>query len=275
MLPDLHIHTQWSGHAQGEIGDMIRQAWLKQCPIVGISEHLPFTMDSPKQITLYWQQVPAFYTQMCQAIELWKVKIEVLFGAECDYIPAMRNDIANFLQECSCWSNPLDYVIGSVHFVDAIQIAGSQAPIVEDRGELVSKYYQLVLESIESGLFDIVAHLDLPKKHNLEKGLNVKKLKLQVLDAAHAHNMAIELNTAGFDKPIKESYPDFETLSKAAYMDIPIIVGSDAHSLDDVARYFDEAAELLYKAGYHEITIFRQREKYSLSLERFYHEIKI
>jgi len=44
--------------------------------------------------------------------------------------------------------------------------------------------------------------------------------------------MSIELNSAGFRKPIGEAYPSLELLELAYEKNIPITFGSDAHSVE-------------------------------------------
>jgi histidinol-phosphatase (PHP family) len=267
MLPDLHIHTQWSGHGVGDIEDMITAAIVKGCSILGISEHLPFTLPYElQQTTLHWSQEQLFRKKLTHIIQTNQSKIEILYGAECDYIPELKSDIQQYLDKARTWEHHLDYVIGSIHFVDVIPVAATDKPKVDNVAIFLHRYYQLLEEAINSKLFDIVGHLDIPKKHDFEQDFDLSKVKLRILDAIKDNRMAMELNTSGFDRNVKESFPNLAILKEANHREIPIVIGSDAHKPEHVCRHFDLATKMLYSAGYNEVTIFRGRESISIPL---------
>ncbi|MBW6464529.1 MAG: histidinol-phosphatase, partial [Firmicutes bacterium] len=71
--------------------------------------------------------------------------------------------------------------------------------------------------------------------------------------------ICFELNTAGRDAPVGDFYPDRGLLEICRKKNIPVTLGSDAHSPDQVGRYFPEAVSLLQSVGYSELTVFNQR----------------
>lgn len=75
--------------------------------------------------------------------------------------------------------------------------------------------------------------------------------------------MAIELNTAGYRKPIGEAYPSEDILRKCFQAQIPICLGSDAHRPDEVGKNFKTALDLLKKVGYTRLTQFNKKRKTS------------
>ena len=64
--------------------------------------------------------------------------------------------------------------------------------------------------------------------------------------------VAIEINTAGLHKPVKEAYPSPAILRKLWAAGIPITFGSDAHRPEEVGRDFAHATGLARAAGYQE-----------------------
>ena len=72
--------------------------------------------------------------------------------------------------------------------------------------------------------------------------------------------MAIELNMAGYRKPIKEPYPSKELLEEAYKLDIPITFASDAHKPEQIALYDDEILQFARDVGYTQCVIFKNRK---------------
>ena len=70
------------------------------------------------------------------------------------------------------------------------------------------------------------------------------------LRAIKAAGVAIELNTAGWRKPVGEAYPAPDLLAQAAALGIPLAFGSDAHHPADVGADFGRAATLARECGY-------------------------
>jgi histidinol-phosphatase (PHP family) len=78
--------------------------------------------------------------------------------------------------------------------------------------------------------------------------------------------LAVEVNTAGLRKPVKEIYPAEDFLRLCRERDIPVMLGSDAHSPDEVGLDFDRALQLLHRVGYEEMALFSQRKRFGFSL---------
>ena len=114
-------------------------------------------------------------------------------------------------------SQPFDYVIGSVHHLDDW---GFDDPRQIDRYESVDiddmwvEYFELVGEAAESGLFTIMGHLDLVKKFGYRASRSLEVELDRLLERIARAGVAVEINTAGLHKPVKEAYPSPEILRK-------------------------------------------------------------
>jgi len=60
-------------------------------------------------------------------------------------------------------------------------------------------------------------------------------------------NMKMEINTAGWRKPCHEQYPAEWILKKAIKLGIPILIGTDGHTKEDIDYKLNEADKLLKK----------------------------
>jgi histidinol-phosphatase (PHP family) len=114
--------------------------------------------------------------------------------------------------------------------------------------------------------FDVVCHLDLPKKHNQRPSPSAARGFGDLLEKIREKDLAVELNTSGFHYPVQEAFPSPALLRRCAQLQIPVVTGSDAHAPESVGRDFDRARDLLKVAGYRHLTGFshRQREKVPL-----------
>ena len=73
--------------------------------------------------------------------------------------------------------------------------------------------------------------------------------------------MVIEINSAGYRKPIGEQYPSRELLELAFELDIPITFSSDAHSVAQIGFKYEDAKQLAREIGYNSCIYFEQKEK--------------
>ena len=98
---------------------------------------------------------------------------------------------------------PFDYVLCSVHFVDGfgfIERHNRKAAGWRDVDQVWRRDYEMLIEATQTGAFDVVAHLDLPKKWGYRPTANVSGLENDALQAIAAAGLAIEINTSGYDR---------------------------------------------------------------------------
>ena len=111
-------------------------------------------------------------------------------------------------------------------------------------------YFKLVAKLVDSRLFDVVSHLDIPKRFGYRPSeKDLKEMVQPVLDRVAA-GMGMELNTSGLRNP----------------RDIPICFGSDAHGPQEVGKDFPAALQLARDAGYTHHFKVRKRRKYLVPL---------
>jgi histidinol-phosphatase (PHP family) len=153
-------------------------------------------------------------------------------------------------------------VLGSVHFVDGWAF---DDPDKRDRyseweiRELWERYFRDLIAAAESGLADVIGHIDLVKKFGYVPEGDLGALYADVAAALAGTGVAVEVNTAGLRKPCAELYPSAKLLSALHAAGVPVTVGSDAHAPAEVGSAWDEARAALLDAGYRSAVIFRSR----------------
>jgi len=265
MVVDYHTHTALCKHGEGSVEDYIRKAVELGLDEIGCSEHIPMP---DKFDEVHRMDLAQYYSEYAPAVsglaEKYKKQLTVRRGIEADFFPGTEDWIRGFLIE-----NSFDYVIGSVHFLGKW---GFDNPVFvhhyEERNidSTYEAYFEAIRESARSGLFDIIAHCDLIKKFGHRPRKDMKEVLTETMKVIADANMCLEINTSGLRKPVKEIYPAESILALAKEFRIPLTLGSDAHSPDDVARDFDKAIALIDRYGGGRITVFDQRNRREVSV---------
>jgi histidinol-phosphatase (PHP family) len=255
-----HNHTTWSDGA-ATVSAMIEGARKSGLDELGIADHYVLTPDSRHVAWSMRTELLADYVaQISQAGENTE-GIAVRLGLEVDYFPETIELVRHRLAPYS-----FDYLIGSVHFVDGFSIDSNARPWEElsqnERDNIWRGYWQRLRAAAETGLFDIAGHFDLPKKFGYFASVDLNREALGALDAIAEAAMAIEINTSGWEKPVREAYPSLFYLKEANRRGIPLIISADGHKSNDLVRHFDRARALAAEAGYTEAVRFHQRRRF-------------
>jgi histidinol-phosphatase (PHP family) len=167
----------------------------------------------------------------------------------------------------------LDFVLGSVHFLDRADQMFDSVPggagQFDDRNidEIYADYFHRLRELIATGLVDSLAHLDLVKIHGHRPTSDVGMLVGETLESIRAHNLAIELSTAGWRKPVNELYPSDAIIELAIMKGIPFTTASDAHSHVQLGENFVSLADKMTKIGVHKVCIFEKHKRSEVLLQ--------
>ena len=254
MIVDLHNHTPLCNHAEGSISEYVEAAIKNGVRYFGFSDHAP--MDFDPKYRMKFDEMKSYEADVLSAKEIYKDEIEILLGYEVDYLKGHMDE--------RVLNADVDYLIGSAHFIDEWgfdnpEFIGKYEN--QDIDEIWRKYFNAVEEMAKSGLFDIVGHLDLIKVFKfLPKG-DINAIAKNALLAIKNADMALELNVAGYRKPIAEAYPSMPLLKAAFELGIPITFASDAHKPEQVGMFSDEIVKMAKDAGYEKCAFFRKRKR--------------
>ena len=164
----------------------------------------------------------------------------------------------------------LDFVLGSVHYLDADQMFDSTGQEGQFDGRdidaIYADYFSRVRAMAASGAVDCLSHLDLIKIHGFRSRAPITELAEGTLRFIKERDLAIELSTAGWRKPVKEQYPALEVIRLAREIGIPFTVASDAHSHVQLAENYDRLAALMEQCGIWEVCVFDKHRRESLPL---------
>jgi histidinol-phosphatase (PHP family) len=277
VLTDYHLHLQPDGpeareadcHRWDDAGGPRSIGWISRyvdaararaVDEIAITEHVHRFREVRDWHPNPWWQAEATEDlgHHCAALAAARdAGLPVLIGIEMDWIPGRVDDIRALLD-----SQPFDIVLGSVHWLGDLAVDHPDYPCWDDLGadETWGRYLDELAAAAGSGLFDVLAHPDLPKVFGTPMPASLVGRRDEVIAAIADSGVAVECSSAGLRKPCRELYPDTSWLAAFRAAGVPVTLSSDAHRPEDVARDYPTAVAALRGAGYETITRFRSRE---------------
>ena len=213
-------------------------------------------MDFDEKYRLPFCDMQAYKDDVLSAKEKYKNQIKILLGYEVDWLPGHMDE--------RVLNTEVDFLIGSVHFLngwgfDNPEFIGRWRE--QNVDEVWERYFAEIAAMARSRRFDIVGHLDLIKVFGHKPEKDIRELAEGALDAVASAEMTLELNAAGWRKPVAEAYPSLDLLRMAHDRKIPITFASDAHKPEQVGWKMHELKLLAREAGYSEAASFYNRER--------------
>ncbi len=246
-VPDYHVHSRFSD-GEDELRACVERAVELGLPELGFAEHLTPARFADEGCGPDQGRLDE-YVAAVRAIAAAYPQLRVLAGIEADYLPEAADETLALLA-----AYPFDYVLCSVHFVDGFcfdEPDDLEADGWRDVDRVWRRYYETLIEATQTGAFDVVAHLDLPKMWGFRPSADMSGLEHDALAAIAAAGMAIEINTSALDRyPVAEMFPSASLLRRARAAGIAITFGCDAHRAAEVGSHFAQALELARAAGY-------------------------
>ncbi len=254
MLIDYHMHTELTDGA-GRPVEYARVAVERGLTEIGCSDHAPLMGDRETDWTLRLAELETYVGWVRDAQREFP-QLTIKLALEVDYAPGCEpwvRDLAKLY--------PWDYFLGSVHWIGDWPVDRSAEDWkTEDVEERWRQYFDFWKDAARTGLYDSLAHPDLPKKFNYQPKTDFTAVFEEALQVVADCGLAIEVSTAGLRKPCREIYPSEQFLKMARRLDIPVTLGSDAHIPQDVGADFDKAVALLRVCGYDRICRFTRRQ---------------
>jgi len=262
ILYDTHMHTPLCKHATGEPEAYAAVAQQRGLKGIIITCHNPDPDGWAPRYRMAMNQFDQYLALVQRAREKWQDQIDVRLGLESDYVPGMEPWLTELHDKAA-----FNYILGSVH-----------APLSDykdrywhnDVLEFQRTYFEHLALAAETGLFDSLAHPDLVKivyPAQWDPALLLDDIR-RSLDRIAQTGTAMELNTSGLQKAYAEMNPGQPILEEMHRRQIPVVVGSDAHTPQRVAADFEQAFDLLEAVGYTHTSFFLERERREVEIAR-------
>jgi histidinol-phosphatase (PHP family) len=253
LFSDYHSHPQ--GHRVQPYTQALLQPWVDSARERGLRD-IAFTDHDRFHAGIDFGEI--------ETLRQRNADLHIRAGIELDNDPQTSAAGRKWIEKN--WDQ-LDFVLGSVHYLDhPSQMfdsvpAGATQFLGRDIDKLYADYFRRVREIAASGLVDCLAHLDLIKIHGHRANSEIRQLVDETLELIRARNLAIELSTAGWRKPVSELYPSDEIIQLALEKGIPFTTASDAHSHVQLGENYDRLADKVSAWGIREVCVYEKHKR--------------
>ncbi len=259
LFADYHTHPQ--GHRVQRYTQELLQPWVDRARRIGLSD-IAFTDHDRYHAGIDFDEIDRLREK--------NLDLKIRAGIELDNDPVHSAAGRKWIEQH--W-NKLDFVLGSVHFLDRDDQmfdnvpAGAEQFGGRDIDAIYADYFRRVCEMAATGLVDCLAHLDLIKIHGHRPNGEIDAIVSETLDFIRLRNLAIELSTAGWRKPVKELYPSDRIIELTMGKGIPFTTASDAHSHMQLGENFDSLAQKMSNLGIREVCVYEKHKRRIIETE--------
>jgi histidinol-phosphatase (PHP family) len=253
LFSDYHTHPQ--GHRVLHYTPALLQPWVDSARRFGLTD-IAFTDHDRYHAGIDFDEIDRLREK--------NPDLRIRAGIELDNDPIHSAAGRKWIEKH--WDK-LDFVLGSVHFLgradqmfDTVPDGATQFE-GRDVDAIYADYFRRVREMAATGLIDCLAHLDLVKIHGHRPGVEIGAIVNETLDFIRARNLAIELSTAGWRKPVNELYPSDRIIELAMERGIPFTTASDAHSHVQLGENYPSLAQKMAAFGVRQISIFENHQR--------------
>lgn len=258
MLRDVHIHLERGPYTRDWVMQFVLQAEKQGLDEIYLLEHTHrFREFLPMYQHLYganayldsWlkqrgSQKLSDYLKLIETMRKETLPIKIRWGLEVCYFPKWEKLIEKEMK-----SLPFDFLTGSIHWIDGFGF--DHKPELwngKDTDQEYRRYYELMEELIDSGLFTGLAHPDSIKCFGREASYPLEETYEKLAGKLKKQGMYAE-QSSGLVNNYGYSYYGMNPRMLEVFQreQVAIETASDAHRPEDVGRGIREMAQKLEK----------------------------
>ncbi|MDD5758235.1 MAG: histidinol-phosphatase [Desulfobulbaceae bacterium] len=244
LKTDGHVHSCLCHHAVGEMEDYVLAACDKGLERLIFLEHFEIGIRYFETTWLTAADFEVYFTTGRALQRKYRDRVDIGLGVEVGYNPEKVAETIAFLRQYD-W----DRIGLSYHF---LRHEDEHLNLLSRKTENMAKCSSLGVKEILRAYFEglrqalgqlpatVLCHLDAALRHHPEIMFDNdhKQLMEAILVELAAKDIALEINTSGFDHR-QQPYPPPWLIRQAQELGVKLVAGSDAHRPQDVGRYFD------------------------------------
>lgn len=254
---DYHMHSNFSSDSDAEMEDMVKSAIAMGIKHIAITDHVDYFYPDPE--FPFMIDYEDYRKAVFDLKDKYKNYIDIAFGVEMGLQRPADEPVNEFLGK-----NSFDFVIGSTHCVNGLEMYGDSFYKGKTKEEAYREYFEDVLKSVKCCPgFNVYGHLDYVNryggyKENSLKYTDYKDIIDEILKELISRGKGIEINSSGFRYGLRHAHPQADIVKTYKRLGGEIITtGSDAHKPGDVSADFKTVYAMLEEAGFKYVTIFK------------------
>lgn len=257
LLQDYHMHSTFSIDSRMSMTEACEQALRLGLAEICFTEHVDYV---PGDAGTGFYDPEAYFAELRRCRDAFGDRLLVRAGVEigeAHRYPDKAEELTS--------SFPFDFVIGSLHWVGPNLVMTPEYFEGRSRDEAYTDYFEEMFDLVEHGGFDVVGHLDVPKRYEANCLGNFDAAKFAepiraVLKSCVDKGIGIEINTGTMRRTGNDPSPS--PLMLRWYRELGgevLTLGSDAHRPTHIAYEFGEALDLAQTSGFTHLTTFERR----------------
>ena len=261
ILADCHVHSCFSSDADTPVEQIIEAAIAQGRKYFYLTDHHDFDYPIGEDGRDFQLPREDYTLRLEQLRDAYKDKIELRIGVEMGLMAHIADKINDYVS-----GYPFDFVIGSIHTINLIDIAHNEYYEHKTKDEVHELYFKTMLECVKHcDYFDVLGHLDYVRRYGpfVDKSIDYAKYQ-ELIDEIYklliAKGKGIEINLSGY-RVFDESLPNYDQVKR--YYDLGgriITIGTDSHQKEYIGKHLDKALKMCEAIGFKDITTFTKRE---------------
>ncbi|MBA2518304.1 MAG: histidinol-phosphatase HisJ family protein, partial [Chloroflexia bacterium] len=204
---DYHVHSDFSIDCDTPMAVSCRAAIAAGVTEIAFTDHLDHETADPG----FGYYRPEEYLRSIEAVrQEFAGQLTVLAGVEIDVNDRIAPAVERFITR---YGASYDVIIGSVHYTTSGELIFPAYFRGRSLGDVFVPYLRQVQFAVETGWFDTIGHLDLPKRyapaatHGTYDPIQYRTYLAPIFAALIERGMSFEINTSGLRQTPRTSMP--------------------------------------------------------------------
>jgi histidinol-phosphatase (PHP family) len=256
---DYHVHSTFSVDCTIPMEESCRAAIKAGVTELAITDHVDHVPADPG--CGYYR--PEDYLREIERVRgIFSGELTILRGMEVDYNDSTIDQVRRFMDQ---FGDHYDFVIGSVHYFSDGSMIFPDYFAGRTLDDVYLPYFDQVERAVETGWFDSIGHLDLPKRyapksHRDYDPERYRERLARIFDTMIAHGVGFEINTSGLRQTPRTSMPGPAIVRWYADQGGRLVTtGTDSHAAQTVGAGLVKSLGMLKLCGIDTVASFRAR----------------
>ena len=265
---DYHVHSEFSVDCRVPMIESCRAAIASGVTEIAFTDHLD---HEPADPGFGYYRPDAYFEAIARVRDEAGDRLTVLAGVEMDFNRKIAPEVEAFLGR---HGHRYDLVIGSCHYQADGSLIFPEAFDGKSADDIFLPYFDQVQAAVETGWFDSIGHLDLPKRYAPASHRDYDPARYRdrlrpIFAAMIARGVAFEINTSGLRQTPKTSMPGPAVVRWYADAGGRLItIGTDSHAAQTVGAGIAKTLDMLELCGIDTVAAFTARRRRQVPIER-------